>query len=349
MMLASGSDTRCPRTGVRAVDAAKKSTRWVSNADVSAHPRVRRSTAPSRGPMAGNITRCGAPSGVGAASYVAVQHRQPILPPCGRRLVCSCTAFGSGETKGEVLVTIATVQRTSVWVWLPTPAHGQLTAVAATEGVSLPVLARRAAAHAVAAENGRVGMPAPTVEAVEELRAAGYEMNRLLPALGAANTRAQEEAIATRVGVTLERVAAASDKVRVQPSRDGVKAVRLDDVGGVGRERWRLIRVTTDPDNATCWATAAEAAGFRSPANWVRDALAGMHGLAVPRPPAAVTIEARAVAGRVLGLLAQTNTVLAVRPHLGDVLGVRVETAETALWTSLQSLVAQGGQPRARR
>jgi hypothetical protein len=290
------------------------------------------------------------PSGVGAASYVAVQHRHHILPPFGRRLVCFRTAFGSTtRAKGEVLVTMTMVQKTSVWVWLPVAAHHQLVVVAAGERVSSAVLARRAAARAVAAGDGRVAMPAPTVESVEKLRAAGYELNRLLPALDGAVTRAQEAAIATRLGMAVTRVAAASDGVRLSPSRDAVTPVRCDEVDGVGRERWRLVRVTTDPDTAQHWTLAAEAAGFRSTANWVRDALAGAHGLAVARPPAAVTIEARAVSGRVLGLLAQTATALAVRPHLGGVLRERLETAETALWTALQSLLTHGGQPRARR
>lgn len=244
---------------------------------------------------------------------------------------------------------MTTAQKTSVWLWLPTDAHHQLVSVGAGEGVSLPVLARRAAAQAVSAADGRVSMPAPTVEAVEKLRAAGYEMNRLLPALDGAATRAQEAAIAARLGVALERVAAASNGMRVLPSRDAAKPIGGGDSGKVKGERWRLVRVTTDPDTATCWVTAAEAAGFRSPANWVRDALAGMHGLAMPRPPTMVTIEARAVAGRVLGLLAQTNTALTVRPHLGGVLDERVEAAETALWTGLQSLLAHGGHPKARR
>lgn len=251
-------------------------------------------------------------------------------------------------------MTIATtVQRVSVWVWLPAPAHAELARIAATEGVSSAVVARRAAARAVAAVDGRVSMPAPMVNAVEELRAAGYEVNRLLPALDGAVTGAQEAAIAARLGAAVERVAAASGGVRLRPSRGGATPVRLDGVddtvGGVGRERWRLVRVITDPDTAACWTQAAAAAGFRSTANWVRDALAGTHGLAVPRPPAAVTIEARAVAGRVLGLLAQTTTALAIRPHLGGVLGGPIEAAEDALWTALHSLLTQGGQPTARR
>ncbi|MCV7137494.1 hypothetical protein H7J06_31480 [Mycobacterium hodleri] len=246
-------------------------------------------------------------------------------------------------------MTIETLQKVSVSVWLPTEAHHQLSAVAATEGVSLPVLARRAAARAVSAPDGRVGLSVPSVEAVQELRAAGYEVNRLLPALDGAATRAQEAVIATRLEAALTHIASASHGVRLPASRDAVKPVGHDNVHGVGRERWRLVRVTTDPGTATCWALAATAAGFRSPANWVRDALAGAHGLTVPRPPAAVTIEARAVAGRVLGLLAQTTTALAIRPHLGDVLSGPAEAAEDALWTSLQSLLDHGGQPTARR
>lgn len=247
------------------------------------------------------------------------------------------------------MTTTTTARKVSVWVWLPTAAHAELVRVAATEGVSLAVVARRAAARAVAAGDGRVGMPAPTVEAVEELRAAGYEVNRLLPALGTATIRAQEAAVAVRLGVAWERVAAASDGVRLPGSRDGSKLVLRNPADMAAGERWRLVRVTTDPDTATSWALAASTAGFRSPANWVRDALAGTHGLAVPRPPAAVTIEARAVAGRVLGLLAQTTTALAIRPHLGGVLNGLIETAEAALWTSLQSLLDHGGQPTARR
>ena len=249
---------------------------------------------------------------------------------------------------------IATLQRrVSVSVWLPCAAHAELARVASGEGVSSAVVARRAVARAVASMDGRVSMPAPTVEAVEELRTAGHEVNRLLPALGAATTGLQEAAIATRLGAAVERVAGASDGVRLPPPRASATPTLLEDrgdtAGGVGRDRWRLVRVTTDPDTAACWTQAAAAAGFRSTANWVRDALAATHGLAVARPPAAATIEARAVAGRVLGLLAQTTTALAIRPHLGGVLGGPVEAAEDALWTALHSLLTHGGQPTARR
>ena len=66
-----------------------------------------------------------------------------------------------------------TLTRVSVSVWLPAAAHAVLAAVAASEGVSLPVLARRAAALAVDGAGARVSLPAPPVDAVDELRAAG--------------------------------------------------------------------------------------------------------------------------------------------------------------------------------
>ena len=65
------------------------------------------------------------------------------------------------------------------------------------------------------------------------------------------------------------------------------------------RDGWRLVRVTVEPGSVEVWSAAARAAGFRSVANWVRDALAGLYGVAVARPPAPATIDARAVAGRV--------------------------------------------------
>lgn len=245
-------------------------------------------------------------------------------------------------------MTIETLTRVSVSVWLPTEAHDQLTVVAAGEGVSLPVLARRAAACAVETSGGRVGIPTPTVEAAEEIRAAGYELNRLLPALGAATTPAQEKAVATRVSVALERITKVSGELCLRPSSKSPKPLHRNDTGDP-RKRWRLVRVTTDPDTARCWEQAARAAGFRSTANWVRDALAGLHTLAVSRPPTLVTREARVVAGRVLGLLAQTGTIIATRPHLGVDLSARLDVAEAALWTGLHSLLTYGGHPMARR
>lgn len=250
--------------------------------------------------------------------------------------------------KGSAAVTIAVARRVSVSVWLPADAHNQLAGAASEEGVSLPVLARRAAACAVATIGGRIGIPTPSVEATEEIRAAGYELNRLLPALGAATTPVQERAVATRLGGALERVATASDGLCLHSPSKSAKPLPRSGTGAL-RQQWRLVRVTTDPDTARCWEQAARAAGFRSTANWVRDALAGVYALAVSRPPTLVTIDARVVAGRVLGLLAQTGTIIATRPHLGVVLGGRLEVAEAALWTGLHSLLTYGGHPTARR
>ena len=97
------------------------------------------------------------------------------------------------------------------------------------------------------------------------------------------------------------------------------------------------------------WSAAANAAGFRSVANWVRDALAGLYGLAMARPPAPATIDARAVAGRVAGLIAQTETAVADWPIGAPGLDRRVEAAADALWAALESLIGYGGDPKARR
>ena len=78
------------------------------------------------------------------------------------------------------------------------------------EGVSLAVLARRAAAAAVEAAGGRVAMPAPAAVAVEELRAAGHALNRLLPAMSTASTDAQRGAIAARITAALDRITVAA-------------------------------------------------------------------------------------------------------------------------------------------
>lgn len=348
VMLTAGSDTPAiRRTEEAPSERCFARARGVgSYMAVWAHPRVRRGTAPGRA-EAESVSELGPPSGVGAASYVAVIHRQRILPPCGRRLMCSLTVFGAPMAKGEAAMTVTTLARVSVSVWLPTAAHAVLGAVAADEGVSLPVLARRAAACAVASVDGRVRMPSPAVEVVAELRAAGHDLNRLLPALGAVTTVVQERAVTERVRMALERIANASVGVQLHPSSDAAKVVQLSDIDAPGR-RWRLVRVTTDPGIARCWELAAGAAGFRSTANWVRDALAGTHNLAVARPPMPVTVQARAVIGRVLGLLAQTAAVIAARPYLGPVLGGPAEQADAGLWAGLQSLLDHGGQPQAR-
>jgi len=220
----------------------------------------------------------------------------------------------------------ATLTRASVSVWLPAAAHAALAAAAAAEGVSVAVLARRAAAAAaVEAAGGRVGLPAPPAAAVEELRAAGYGLNRLLPA-------------------ALDRIITAATRVRIRAPAGAAGAIPIcADPGG-----WRLVRVTADPSSVAVWSAAAAAAGFGSVANWVRDALVGVHGLAVARPPAPATIEARTVAGRVLGLVAQTETAVAGWPA-GGVLEGRIEAVAAALYVALGSLVACGGDPKARR
>jgi len=238
----------------------------------------------------------------------------------------------------------ATLVRTSVSVWLPAAAHAALVSAAAAEGVSVAVLARRAAAAAVEAAGGRVAMPAPSAAVVEELRSAGYGLNRLLPAASGASSAAARAAIAEHIAAALDRIIAAATRVRIRAPADAAGAIPIcADRGG-----WRLVRVTADPHSVSLWSMAAQAAGFRSVANWVRDALAGMHGLDLPRPPAPATIDARTVAGRVLGLVAQTETAVAGWPA-GGVLDGRIEAVAAALYVALGSLVACGGDPKARR
>lgn len=238
-----------------------------------------------------------------------------------------------------------TLARVSVSVWLPAPVHAALAGVAAAVGVSLPVLARRAAAAAVEAPGGRIGMPAPGAEAVEELRAAGYGLNRLLPAADAATGKAAQAVIGERIAAVLDRITAAADGVRLDPPVDGTVGADCDDSAG-----WRLVRVTVDPVVAQMWTLGAEVAGFRSVANWVRDALAGAHGLDVARPPAPATVDARAVAGRVLGLVAQAETIVSDWPAAaGGGCEQRIAAAADALYAALHALVAYGGDPKARR
>lgn len=239
-----------------------------------------------------------------------------------------------------------TLTRVSVSVWLPAPVHVHLAALAAVEGVSLPVLARRAAAAAVEAPGGRVGMAMPDAEAVEDLRAAGYGLNRLLPAADGAVGVAAQAAIGDRIMAVLDRITAAAGGVRLAPPVGGI-------VGG-GRggpvARWRLVRVTVDPAVVEVWKLVAEVAGFRSVANWVRDALAGAHGLDLARPPAPATIDARAVAGRVLGLVAQAETTISDWPAApSGGCEQRIAAAADALYAALHGLVAYGGDPKARR
>lgn len=248
-----------------------------------------------------------------------------------------------------------TLTRVSVSVWLSAAAHGVLAAVAAGEGVSLPVLARRAAAVAVETAGGRVSMPSPPVDAVDELRTAGHGLNRLLPAAAGELTAAQCGALAGRIVTVLERITAAAAEVRINAPAAGRRGAASTGsaAGTAGGDRggWRLVRVTTDPDTAQRWAAAAQAAGFRSVANWVRDGLAGCYGLALARPPTLVTLDARQVCGRVLGLIAQTETATGDWPHSFSDGGLerRIEAAGGVVWAALESLIGYGGDPKARR
>lgn len=245
-----------------------------------------------------------------------------------------------------------TLTRVSVSVWLAAAAHDVFAAVAANEGVSLPVLARRAAAVAVDGEDGRVWMPSPPLAAVDELRAAGHGLNRLLPAAGGALTAAQRAALAGRMVSVLDRVSTAAAGVRINAPAGGRRGAASTGGTAAGdRAGWRLVRVTTDPDTAQRWAVAAQAAGFRSVANWVRDGLAGLYGLEVARPPSVVTLDARQVCGRVLGLIAQTETATGDWPQSFSDGGLerRIEAAGGVVWAALESLITYGGDPKARR
>lgn len=243
----------------------------------------------------------------------------------------------------------AAPQRVSVSVWLPVAAHEQLRQQAVVGG-SLPVLARAAAAAGVAAPGGRVGMPAPDGAAVERLRDAGYRLNRLVAALNeglvGTATIAAHRALATRIAPLLMEVGQAAHGVRLHPPAHRPFSGSEKDGGGQG---WRLVRVTTDPATAARWESASGVAGFRSVANWMRDAMAGAYGLAIPRPPALVTVEARAVVGRVLGLVAQVQLAADEVAVIDRVCSAPAESAGTELAACLESLVVYGGDVKARR
>ncbi|GLC05141.1 hypothetical protein SRL2020400_57320 [Mycobacterium kiyosense] len=180
---------------------------------------------------------------------------------------------------------------------------------------------------------------------------AGYGLNRLLPAADAALTAAQCGALAGRLVAVLDRITAASAEVRIStPAGRGSAASSGSAAGGRvagDRDGWRLVRVTTDPDTQRVWTAAAQVAGFRSVANWVRDGLAGCYGLEVTRPPTAATTDARQVCGRVLGLIAQTEAL--DWPYDDAGLEPRIEAAGGAVWAALESLIAYSGDPKARR
>lgn len=245
--------------------------------------------------------------------------------------------------------------RVSVSVWLPVAAHSQLRQQTAA-GASLPVLARAAGAAAVAAPGGRVGLAVPDAAAVEGLRAVGYRLNGLVAALneglggvaGGAGRRAsvaQHRAVAARVAPVLGEVIEAVGGVRLWPPRNR-QEIGVQMMSG---EPWKLVRVTTDPGTVARWESAAHVAGFRSVANWLRDGLAGVHQLPIARPPALVTIEARSVVGRVAGLVAQVQLAADEIAVIDRVCGSAAERAGVVLAAALDSLVAYGGDVKARR
>lgn len=246
----------------------------------------------------------------------------------------------------------ATRPRVSVSVWLSITAHVQLRQQVAA-GASLPVLARVSAAAGVAAPGGRVGMLAPEDAAVERLRDTGYRLNRLVAALneGLAGTAtvAQHRAVAARIAPLLVEIGQAAHGVRLRPPVHRPLAAANDEVVSSEGSGWRLVRVTTDPATALRWEQAAAVAGFRSVANWIRDAMAGVYGLAIPRPPALATIQARTVVGRVSGLVAQVELAASEVAVIDRVCSGPAETAGTELANCLESLVLFGGDVKARR
>ncbi|MBE5507622.1 hypothetical protein QMY57_25825 (plasmid) [Mycobacteroides abscessus subsp. abscessus] len=248
-----------------------------------------------------------------------------------------------------------TRSRVSVSVWLPAAAHTQLRehTTDAMAPASLPVLARQAAAAAVAAPGGRVGIPAPDDVAVEALRDTGYRLNGLVAALneqlsasaGAAGTSAQYRALAVRIAPAVDEVARAVAEVRLPPSGHLHTGPEMASAG----QQWKLVRVTTDPGTLTRWEQTAAVAGFRSVANWIRDAMAGTYHLPIARAPALATIEARTLAGRIGGLIAQVQLAADQVAVIDRLCSGPAETASTVLAEVLESLVTYGGDIKARR
>lgn len=240
--------------------------------------------------------------------------------------------------------------RVSVSVWLPVAAHRQLRGQ--VQGVSLPVVARAAASVGVDAPGGRVAMPGPAEASVAELRAVGYRLNGLVAALNEAlsdaATIAQYRALAARIAPLLGEVAqvAADVQLRSPVHHRQWPLAGSDDDDGLG---WRMVRVTTDLDTLARWTQVAQVAGFRSVANWMRDCLAGVHQLAIGRPPTLVTIETRAVIGRVSGLVAQVQLAADEIAVVDRVCSLGAESAGTELAVALESLVFYGGDVKARR
>ncbi|MBN7314882.1 hypothetical protein [Mycobacteroides abscessus] len=244
----------------------------------------------------------------------------------------------------------------AVWVWLPAASHAVIRLLAGQRAASLPMLARQAAAAAVAAPGGRVGIGAPDDVAVEALRTMGYllngavaALNEMLAAPGSGATVAQYRAIAARLAPLLGEVAdAAGALVLDVPS--GVRARARDDGASADPQgRWRKIMVTTDALTLTRWKAAADAAGFTSVPNWIRDAMAGSYQLAIPRPPALATIQARTLAGRIGGLVAQVQLAADQIAVIDRICSGPAETASTVLSQVLESLLMYGGDIKARR
>ncbi|SIN56244.1 hypothetical protein [Mycobacteroides abscessus] len=248
----------------------------------------------------------------------------------------------------------ASPPRVSVSVWLASAAHDELRDQA--RGASLPVLARQAAAVGVAAAAGRVGMPGPAAASVTELRAVGYRLNGLVAALNEAlamsATVAQYRALAARIAPMLGQVAEVAADVQLHPPvhrRQGPMSEPGHDADCDDGLGWKLVRVTTDPATAARWTQAAAVAGFRSVANWLRDALAGVYQLPIARPPMLATIEARSVIGRVSGLVAQVQLAADEIAVVDRVCGSAAERAGEVLSAALESLVRYGGDIKARR
>lgn len=295
-----------------------------------------------------------------------IQHREIfILPSVGEYLAnlpltslrsAAAETETNDKTRGaeHMETNTATCPRVSVSVWLPAAAHTQLRGhtAAATVSASLPVLARRAAAAAVSAPGGRVGIAAPDDVAVEALRDSGYRLNGLVAALNeqlsaprGSGTGAQYRALAVRIAPAVDEVARAAVEVRLAPGGHRHTGPEMASDG----QQWKLVRVTTDPGTLTRWEQTAAVAGFRSVANWIRDSMAGVYPLPIARPPALATIQARTLVGRIGGLIAQVQLAADQIAVIDRLCSGVAETASTVLAEVLESLVTYGGDIKARR
>jgi hypothetical protein len=187
-------------------------------------------------------------------------------------------------------------------------------------------------------------MGAPDPKAVAGRSAAGDGLHRLLPAADAAAHTAAQTPIVGQIAAICDRITVAASGVRLNPSTHNMN----NDDHPAPAPEWKLVRVTADAVTIQTWKTTAAEVGFKSVANWVRDALAGTHGLNLPRPPTPATTEARTVTGHVLGLIAQAETTVSDWPTSG-VLDEPITCAADALYTALHHLITHGGDPSARR